>query len=71
MDDNGRKTKPIDPSPLSQPALGLVGAWSGRLQRRPTSQAIEVVNELEELGYHALWIPESPFGKDDLTFSAV
>ena len=71
MDDSRTKTKPIDPSSLSQPALGQVGAWSGRLQRRPTSQAIEVVNELEELGYRTLWIPESPFGKDVLTFSAV
>ena len=67
----GNKTRPITPSSLRQPALGLVGAWSGRLQRRPTSQAIDVVNELEELGYRSLWIPESPFGKDVLTFSAV
>jgi probable F420-dependent oxidoreductase len=48
-----------------------VGAWSGRLQRRPTANAIEVVNELDELGYRAVWIPESPFGKDVLTFAAV
>ncbi len=48
-----------------------MGAWSGRLQRRPTGEAIEVVNELEALGYRSVWVPESPFGKDVLTFSAV
>lgn len=53
------------------PELGRVGAWSGRLQRRPTSQAIEVTNELEELGFRSLWVPESPFGKNVLTFSGV
>ena len=61
-----------DPEPSAiRPPLGRVGAWTGRLQRRPTSQAIEVVNELEELGYQSVWIPESPFGKDVLTFSGV
>jgi len=54
-----------------RPRLGRVGAWTGRLQRRPTGEAIEVVNELEELGYGSVWVPESPFGKDVLTFSAV
>jgi probable F420-dependent oxidoreductase len=51
--------------------LGRVGAWSGRLQRRPTGQAIDVVNELDDLGYRSVWIPESPFGKDVLTFAGV
>ncbi len=55
----------------SVPALGRVGAWTGRLQRRPTAEAVEVVTELAELGYRSVWIPESPFGKDVLTFSAV
>lgn len=55
----------------SRPPLGRIGAWSGRLQRRPTGEAIEVVNELEELGYRSVWVPESPFGKDVLTFSGV
>jgi probable F420-dependent oxidoreductase len=48
-----------------------VGIWSGRLQRRPTGEAIETVNELDELGYSSVWVPESPFGKNVLTFSAV
>ena len=55
----------------SVPTLGRVGAWTGRLQRRSTTEAVEVVAELAELGYRSVWIPESPFGKDVLTFSAV
>lgn len=55
----------------TRPPLGRVGAWSGRLQRRPTAEAVEAVTELEGLGYRTVWIPESPFGKDALTFAAV
>lgn len=51
--------------------IGRVGVWSGRLQRRPTPQAIAATAEYEDLGYGALWIPESPGGKDVLTFAAV
>jgi probable F420-dependent oxidoreductase len=58
-------------TPNDRLELGSVGAWSGRLQRRPTGQAIEVVNELDDLGYRTVWIPESPFGKDVLTFAGV
>lgn len=50
---------------------GSVGAWSGRLQRRSTGEATEVVNELDDLGYGAVWMPESPYGKNALTFAAV
>ncbi|MDH3295210.1 MAG: TIGR03620 family F420-dependent LLM class oxidoreductase [Acidimicrobiia bacterium] len=55
----------------SVPPLGRVGAWSGRLQRRPTTEAVEVLAELDQLGYRSVWIPESPFGKDVLTFASV
>jgi probable F420-dependent oxidoreductase len=58
-------------TPQHRLELGRVGAWSGRLQRRPTGQAIDVVNELDELGYRSVWIPESPFGKDVLTFAGI
>lgn len=51
--------------------LGRVGVWSGGLQRRSTAQAFEAVAEWEQLGYGALWVPESPGGKDVLTFSGV
>jgi len=51
--------------------LGRVGVWSGRLQRRPSQEAFALVDEWEELGYGAVWIPESPSAKDVLTFAAV
>jgi probable F420-dependent oxidoreductase len=51
--------------------LGRVGVWSGRLQRQPTVQAIAAVNEYSDLGYGAVWIPESPGAKDVLTFATV
>ncbi len=51
--------------------LGKVGIWSGRLTRRPTPEALDLAAEWEQLGYGALWVPESPGGKDALTFAAV
>lgn len=51
--------------------LGPIGVWSGRLQRRPTAQALELVDEWGQLGYGAAWVPESPGGKNVLTFAAV
>lgn len=51
--------------------LGPIGVWSGRLQRRPTTQALELVDEWGQLGYGAAWVPESPGGKNVLTFAAV
>lgn len=51
--------------------LGTVGVWSGRLQRRATDEARAQVSEWEHLGYGALWVPESPAGKDVLTFASV
>ena len=71
MTEMGNSAQETTSDHLDLPTLGKVGAWSGRLQHRPTSQAIDVVNELEELGYRSIWFPESPFGKDALTFSAV
>ncbi len=51
--------------------LGRVGVWSGRLKRVPTQEALADATHYERLGYGALWIPESPAGKDVLTFAAV
>ena len=51
--------------------LGKVGIWSGRLTRRPTLEALDLTAEWEQLGYGALWVPESPGGKDVLTFAAI
>ncbi len=56
---------------LRRPRIGRIGVWTGRLQKRPSGEAREVVAELEEIGYGSVWIPESPFGKDALTFAAV
>lgn len=51
--------------------LGRVGMWSGRLQRLAASEAAEFATEWDELGFGALWVPESPAGKDVLTFTAI
>lgn len=51
--------------------VGTIGVFSGRLQRRPTDQALALVTEWEELGYGSVWISESSSAKDVLTFSAV
>jgi probable F420-dependent oxidoreductase len=51
--------------------VGSVGVFSGRLQRRPTGEAVSLVNEWEELGYGSVWISESSSAKNVLTFSAV
>jgi probable F420-dependent oxidoreductase len=40
--------------------LGRVGVWSGPVVRRPAAEAREVVAEIEELGFRALWYPEGP-----------
>jgi len=52
-------------------AVGRVGVFSGRLQRRPTGEALELVDEWGELGYRSVWISESASAKNVLTFSAV
>ena len=51
--------------------VGNVGVFSGSLQRRPTGEALELVNEWEELGYGSVWVSESATAKNVLTFSAV
>jgi probable F420-dependent oxidoreductase len=51
--------------------VGNVGVFSGRLERRPTGEAIDLVNEWEALGYGSVWISESSSAKNVLTFGAV
>ena len=51
--------------------VGKVGVFSGRLQRRPTGAAIELVNEWEALGYRSVWLSESASAKNVLTFAGV
>lgn len=50
--------------------IGRVGIWTFSLDRLPNTQAQEVVAELEELGFGAVWLPEA-VGKDPLVHSAL
>ncbi len=38
--------------------LGRVGLWAYQLDQMPSSQALEVAAQIEQMGYGALWIPE-------------
>ncbi|GMQ85824.1 MAG: LLM class F420-dependent oxidoreductase [Acidimicrobiia bacterium] len=51
--------------------VGTVGVFSGRLQTRPTGEALELVEQWGELGYGSVWVSESASAKNVLTFSAV
>jgi probable F420-dependent oxidoreductase len=50
--------------------LGPVGLWTRQLDVQPTERVREVVSELEDLGWGALWIWEA-FGREALTSAAV
>ena len=50
--------------------IGKVGVWTGALGRAPYMQAVEMANEIESLGYGAVWIPEG-VGKDPLVACAL
>ena len=50
--------------------LGRTGIWTYQLNYQPTSKVREVVAELEELGYGALWIGEAVY-REPLTGAAV
>ena len=39
--------------------LGRIGIWTGLLDVVPSSRAVELAAEAEELGYGAIWIPEA------------
>lgn len=39
--------------------LGPVGIWTFALDQQPSSRVAEVLAELEELGYGAVWVPEA------------
>src|SRR5437868_8974628 len=45
--------------------LGRVGLWTAYLDQLPWSQGRDVVQEVESLGYRALWFPEA-VGRDGL-----
>src|SRR5205807_8914591 len=50
--------------------LGPVGLWTFHLDLLPVPGAQEVVVELEELGYGAIWIPEA-MGRDPMVHAAL
>lgn len=45
-------------------ALGRVGAWSFTVQQHGAAEGRAFVEEIERLGYGALWLPESVGSKD-------
>lgn len=54
---------PVPRATLAQ-ALGRVGVWTFQLDGQPASRKRELVAELEELGFGAIWIPEG-FGSKE------
>jgi len=50
--------------------LGPVGLWTFHLDLQPVRGAQELVVELEELGYGAIWIPEA-MGRDPMAHAAL
>jgi probable F420-dependent oxidoreductase len=56
--------------PVDRTHLGRVGIWVFQLDLIPSSQATEVVAEVEELGYGAVWIPEA-VGREPFTSASL
>lgn len=50
--------------------IGRIGIWTFQLDMVPSSQAIEHVDELDELGYGAVWFPEA-VGREAFTNAAL
>ncbi|HYL52657.1 MAG TPA: LLM class F420-dependent oxidoreductase [Acidimicrobiia bacterium] len=50
--------------------LGRIGLWTAYLDQLPWSQGRDVVQEVESLGYGALWFPEA-VGRDGLVASTL
>ena len=51
--------------------LGPLNVWSFALQRLPAAEEINAAREFEQLGYKAIWYPESLGSKEVLTHSAI
>jgi probable F420-dependent oxidoreductase len=52
-------------------ALGPLGVWSFALQRMSAATEMGVARQLEQLGYPAIWIPESLGSKEAIAHSAL
>jgi probable F420-dependent oxidoreductase len=50
--------------------LGPIGIWTAQLDYQPAAKAREAVAELEQLGFGAIWFPES-VGRESLTNAAL
>jgi probable F420-dependent oxidoreductase len=51
--------------------LGRVGVWLGALGRTPWAEARAAARRVEELGYGALWLSETPTGREPLAHAAL
>jgi probable F420-dependent oxidoreductase len=51
--------------------IGPIGVWTRSLSPVPAAFAREMAAEVEELGFGALWVGETPVGKEALVHSAI
>lgn len=51
--------------------IGPVGVWSFAVGRLPAVEARAYAREVEELGFRALWFPETPFTKEAVSNAAL
>jgi len=51
--------------------LGRIGVWTGALGLMPAAQARSAVEEIEALGFGAIWYPEPVGGKEALSHAAL
>jgi len=49
---------------------GAIGIWTAQFDYQPAAKAQEAAAELEELGFGAIWFPES-VGREALTNAAL
>ncbi|MBX6386725.1 MAG: TIGR03620 family F420-dependent LLM class oxidoreductase [Microbispora sp.] len=66
---------PVEP-PVVKPAelrrrLGRTGVWLSSLAATPAALVREAAAEIEDLGYSALWIGETPAGREAFTHAAL
>ncbi|QXC63305.1 TIGR03620 family F420-dependent LLM class oxidoreductase [Aquihabitans sp. G128] len=50
--------------------IGRIGIWTHHLDLAPSAQAVEHVDELDELGFGAVWVPEA-VGREAFTNAAL
>jgi probable F420-dependent oxidoreductase len=51
--------------------LGAVGVWTGLLRTVPLGQARDAAQRIEDLGYTAVWLNESPVGREPFVAAAM